>query len=132
MKAPTIVPLFKNVWILPQTSLLLASKVWTLKLYGIKGATNKKNMMCGLPELEVLNVSCGVCFVNKQHHNPIPEKSEWCANKIFDLIHAYFCRPEEPISHSGKRDLLCFIDDYSHICFLKSQMPRSVSRLTRN
>lgn len=49
-------------------------------------------MMHGLPQLEVLN-----CFVNKQHHNPIPKKSEWRAGKILNLIHAYICRQEDNI-----------------------------------
>jgi len=74
-----------------------------------------KKMVRGLPQLEASNVPCEDCFVGKLHRNPIPKKSESRANKVLKLIHADICRPIEPISNSGKRYLLCFIDDYSRM-----------------
>lgn len=39
--------------------------------------------------------------------------SEWGATKVLELVHADICGPIEPTSHSGKKYVLCFIDDYS-------------------
>lgn len=79
---------------------------------GLKTPQTKK-MVRGLPQLEASSVTCAYCFIGKQHRNPIPKKSEWHASKVLELIHADICGPIEPVSSSGKRYLLCFIDDYS-------------------
>ena len=83
-----------------------------LSYKGLKTLQTKK-MMRRLPQLEVSSVTCTDCFTGKQHRNPIPKKSEWRASKVLELIHADICGPIEPISNSGKRYPLCFIDDYS-------------------
>jgi len=79
---------------------------------GFKTLQTKK-MVRGLPQLEASSVTYAHCFISKQHRNPIPKKSEWRASKVSELIHADIWGPIEPVSSSGKRYLLCFIDDYS-------------------
>jgi len=79
-----------------RSNLPFASNVWTLKLQWVE---DTKKKVRGLPQLEVSNVSCEDCFVNRR------------ASKILTRID--ICSPKEPISHVGKRYFLCFINDYN-------------------
>jgi hypothetical protein len=105
-----------------------------LNYKGLKTLQTKK-MVRGLPQLEVSNVTCAHCFTGKQHRNPIPKKSEWCASKVLELIHADICGPVEPVSSSGKRYLLCslmtIVERDGFIFFLKNQKHSNVSKLSK-
>lgn len=70
-------------------------------------------MVQGLPQLTAPARVCSDCMVGKQHREVIPKKSLWRASKRLQLIHADICGPIKPESHSNKRYLLNFIDDYS-------------------
>lgn len=72
-----------------------------------------KNMVEGLPELTTSKFTCTDCFTGKQHRNAVLKSSKWRASKVLELIHADICGPIEPTSNSGKRYILCFIDDFS-------------------
>ena len=56
---------------------------------------------------------CSDCMVGKQHREIMPKKSLWRASQQLQLIHAGICGPVKPESHSHKRYLINFIDDYS-------------------
>lgn len=43
----------------------------------------------------------------------MPKKSIWRASAQLQLVHSNICGPITPASHSGKRYILSFIDDYS-------------------
>ena len=73
----------------------------------------QRHMVRGLPQLEASNITYTNCFTGKQHRIPIPKASEWRASKVLELIHADICGPIQPISNSGKRYFLSFIDYYS-------------------
>ncbi|RDX68550.1 hypothetical protein CR513_52441, partial [Mucuna pruriens] len=62
--------------------------------------------------LDSSSIICADCFTGKQYRNSIPKASEWRVSTILELIHADICGPIEPISNSGKRYFLSFIDDY--------------------
>jgi hypothetical protein len=51
-------------------------------------------------------------MVGKQHREVIPKMSLWRASQRLQLIHADICGPIKPESHSHKRYLINFIDDY--------------------
>ncbi|KAJ9559214.1 hypothetical protein OSB04_013828 [Centaurea solstitialis] len=73
----------------------------------------RKKMVRGMPEFKVSNNMCTDCLVGKQDRNSIPKQSTWRAKDILELIHSDICGPISPTSNSGKRYILCFIDDYS-------------------
>lgn len=79
---------------------------------GMKTLQNK-DMVRGLPAFDVQNFTCSDCLVGKQPRNPIPKKSTWRAKEILELLHSDICGPISHVSPSGKRYILCFINDYS-------------------
>lgn len=72
-----------------------------------------RNMVRGLPAFDEQSFTCSDCLVGKQPRNAIPKKSIWRAKETLELIHSDICGPISPTSPSGKRYILCFIDDYS-------------------
>ncbi|KAG7550979.1 GAG-pre-integrase domain [Arabidopsis thaliana x Arabidopsis arenosa] len=90
---------------------------------GIK-TLQSKNMVRGLPVFDAQTYTCSDCLVGKQPRNPIPKKSTWRAKEILELVHSDICGPINPVSTSGKRYILCFIDDCSRkawVYFLKEK-----------
>jgi len=71
-----------------------------------------KGMVRGLSQLQVSNTTCTDCIHGKQHRGDMPT-STWRASQPLELIHVDICGPISPISNSGKRYTLYFIDDFS-------------------
>lgn len=72
-----------------------------------------KQMVKGLPKLKGEVTVCKVCNMGKQHREMIPRKRQWRATEKLQLIHVDLCGPITPISPSGKRYILVFVDDYT-------------------
>ena len=72
-----------------------------------------KHLVIGLPPLKSPKEICTSCIIGKQHRDTIPRQSSWRALKKLQLIHADVCGPISPSSHSNKRYILSFINDYS-------------------
>jgi hypothetical protein len=72
-----------------------------------------KKMVIGLPVLKSPNELCTTCLTGKQHRDTMPRRSLWKASKQLQLVHSDICGLIKPASHSGKRYILSFIDDYS-------------------
>ena len=78
----------------------------------------KKQMVKGIPSLKDETKVCTVCNVGKQQRGKFPKKSKWRATEKLELIHSDLCGPITPISQSGKRYLLVFVDDFSRKTWL--------------
>lgn len=74
---------------------------------------SQKNMVVGLPSLKPTKDICTVCLTGKHHKSFMPKKSSWRASKQLQLVHSDICGPITPASHSDKRYILCFIDDFT-------------------
>ena len=72
-----------------------------------------KNMVLGLPKIDIAKNECEDCLIGKQHSFPFPKKSEWRATQRLELVHADLCGLITPCSNSGKRYTICLIDDFS-------------------
>lgn len=72
-----------------------------------------KRMVVGLPQFQDTSKVCVDCFEGKQQRKAIPKQSTWRAKEVLELIHSDICGPISPASNSGKRYILCFIDDFS-------------------
>lgn len=93
------------------------SELWH-KRYGHLSTTSLKllqqnELVRGFPKFKVSNKVCTSCMRGKQHREIISKKSKWRATKQLELIHSDICGPISPESHSNKRYVLTFIDDYS-------------------
>lgn len=74
----------------------------------------RKGMVEGLPNIKDTAKVCTICNVRKQQRGKFPKKkSKWRATGKLELIHSDLCGPITPISNSGKRYLLVFVDDFS-------------------
>ncbi|KAG7547302.1 Reverse transcriptase RNA-dependent DNA polymerase [Arabidopsis suecica] len=83
-----------------------------------------KTMVRGLPVFDMQIFTCSDCLVGKQPRKSIPKKSLWRAKEVLDLVHSDICGPINPVSNSGKKYVLCFIDDCSKkawVYFLKEK-----------
>lgn len=93
------------------------SKLWHeryghLSYKGLHTLQNK-DMVHGLPKFPASTVTCVDCLNRKQTRNSIPKQCSWRSTQPLELVHSDICGPISPISNSGKRYFLSFIDDYS-------------------
>ena len=72
-----------------------------------------KEMVTGLPDIGQLKVTCEACVKGKHHRVSFPKRSKLRATEKLQLIHSDLCGPITPPSHSQKRYLISFIDDFS-------------------
>ena len=70
-------------------------------------------MVHGLPKFPASTVTCVDCLNGKQTRNSIPKQCSSRSTQPVELVHSDICGPISPISNSGKRYFLSFIDDYS-------------------
>ncbi|KAI3768676.1 hypothetical protein L2E82_19506 [Cichorium intybus] len=92
-------------------------KLWHERLGHISKTSMKtlqhKEMVRDLPEFIIDTSVCKDCMVGKQTKEAIPRSSSWRAEEILELVHSDICGPINPISNTGKKYFLSFIDDYS-------------------
>lgn len=73
----------------------------------------QKNMVTGLPQIQMPSEICEDCVVGKQHRDPFPKGKSWRAKQALELVHSDLCGPINPTSNGGKRYFITFIDDFS-------------------
>ena len=95
-----------------KAALLWHKRFGHLNFKGLSTLANKQ-MVIGLPFLKTPKDICTTCLIGKQHRDVIPKQSSWRAAMKLQLIHADVCGPISPASHSNKRYILSFVDDYS-------------------
>ena len=100
-----------------------------LNLKGLR-TLSSKNMVTGLPVINDEAEVCKDCMFGKHHRDIIPKTSMWRASKKLQLVHADICGPISPSSHSGKRYVITFIDDYSRKiwAYLLTQKSEALSK----
>lgn len=72
-----------------------------------------KEMVSGLPGINMDEAICEVCMKGKKNQEAIPKQSVWRASRGLELVHSEIFGPISPISESGKRYIINFTDDYS-------------------
>lgn len=70
-------------------------------------------MVVGLTALKSTKEICTICLTEKQHRKSMSKKISWRASRHLQVVHSDICGPISPISHSGKRYILSFIDDFT-------------------
>jgi len=89
-----------------------------LNHHGLRSLAEKE-MVKGLPKLTHgdKDVTCEICLKGKQIRESIPKESMWKSTQVLQLVHTDICGPINPVSASGKRYILNFIDDFSRKCW---------------
>ncbi|WVZ85487.1 LOW QUALITY PROTEIN: hypothetical protein U9M48_032409 [Paspalum notatum var. saurae] len=79
---------------------------------------NKKNMVIGLPSIEIDGNIYESCVHGKQHRVSFPVGKSWRAHKPLQLVHADICGPMQTPSLNGSFYFLLFVDDFSRKCWV--------------
>jgi len=83
-----------------------------------------KEMVRGLPNIEFKKNFCEDCVLGKHQRASFPKTTEYQVKEQLGLVHTDVCGPITPVSFSGKRYFLTFIDDFSRktwVYFLKEK-----------
>jgi len=84
-----------------------------------------KNIVEGMPLIELQETVCEGCTLGKHHRNSFPVGRSWRASHPLELVHSDLCDPMHTTSIGGNRYFLTFIDDYSKktwVFFLKEKL----------
>ena len=107
-----------NQLVIPATSM---EEVWHKRLghlnHKVLATLSEKEMVEGLPKIASDGIVCEICMKGKQIRSNILKQSEWKASRVLELVHSDICGPISPISESGKRYIINFIDDHSRKCW---------------
>lgn len=73
----------------------------------------KKELVIGIPNIEVEKDTCSSCILRKQVRYSFPQAASYRAERALDLIHGDICGPITPPKPSCKRYIFVLIDDCS-------------------
>lgn len=99
-----------------------ASQLWHLRYGHLHTAglrlLNEKEMVSGLPRIEVVGTVCEGCMYGKQSKRSFPVGQSWRATEPLELVHADLCGPMRTESLGGNKYFLLFVDDYSRMSWV--------------
>ncbi|KAL0855319.1 hypothetical protein Bca101_060472 [Brassica carinata] len=73
----------------------------------------RKEMVLGLPDIEVEKETCSSCLLGKQTRQSFPQATTFRAEKSLELIHGDLCGPITPTTIAGNRYIFVLVDDQS-------------------
>ena len=85
---------------------------------------SKNQMVRGIPKFTQPKDICHGCLMAKQTRKSFPDKANYSANKVLELVHGDLCGPISPETPGGNKFFFLLVDDYSRIMwvyFLKSK-----------
>ncbi|KZV18661.1 hypothetical protein F511_40615 [Dorcoceras hygrometricum] len=99
-----------------------ASQLWHLRYGHLHTAglrlLNQKEMVCGLPRIDVDGAVCEGCIYGKQSKRSFPVGQSWRATEPLELVHADLCGPMRTETLGGSKYFLLFVDDYSKMSWV--------------
>ena len=73
----------------------------------------RKNMVSGLPEIDIPSEVCEECVQAKQHKNSFSKDAGSRSKGILDVVYSDVCGPIQVVSMGGNKYFVTFIDDFS-------------------
>lgn len=73
----------------------------------------RKDLVFGLPTVNIEKEVCGSCLLGKQSRQAFPQATSYRASKVLELLHGDLCGPITPSTQAGKRYIFVVIDDHS-------------------
>ena len=93
------------------------SSKWHARLGHVNTETMKmminKELVTGIPKIIVEKETCASCLLGKQSRQPFPQKTQYRASHLLELIHGDLCGPISPATPGQKRYVFVLIDDCS-------------------
>ena len=79
---------------------------------------SSKEIVRGLPKLEILENICRDCIASNQHRSPFPSIASYRASRPFKLVRGYICGPISLATLGGIKYFLLLVDDYSRLMWV--------------
>jgi transposase InsO family protein len=73
----------------------------------------REELVRGLPAVEQVDQLCEACLAGKQRRSSFPEKIEYRARRVLELVHGDLCSPITPTTLSRNSYFLLLVDDKS-------------------
>lgn len=86
--------------------------------FGALKIMSDKNLVEGIPKIDIPSQRCEGCLVGKQSRSPYPAHTNYRANRRLDLIHGDLCGPVSPPTPAGNRYFMPLVDDYSRVMWV--------------
>ena len=77
----------------------------------------KKELVHGLPHIDVGTLDCKTCQFGKQARLPF-KQATWRATEKLKLIHTNLAGPHRTPSLKGSKYYIVFTDDYTRMCWI--------------
>lgn len=81
-------------------------------------AMSTKQLVCGMPIIDLVEKYCNGCTLGKQHHAPFPQATAYRAEYGPELVHTQLCGPITPMTPGGNKYILLVMDDYGRYMWL--------------
>ena len=78
----------------------------------------KRELVTGIPKIDVEAKVCGSCLLGKQARHSFPKATSYRASKALELVHGDLCGPITPSTSAGNRYILVLIDDFSRYMWI--------------
>ncbi|KAK2440388.1 putative mitochondrial protein [Trifolium repens] len=72
-----------------------------------------KEMVKGLPKIEIPNKICDGCLIGKQSRNAFNKSMPMRSSNVLEVVHSDVCGPFDENSLGGNRYFVTFVDEYS-------------------
>ena len=79
---------------------------------------SSKEIVRGLPKLEIPENICRDCIARKQHRSPFPSLASYRASRPLELVHGDICGPILLATLGGSKYFLLLVDDYSRLMWV--------------
>lgn len=93
------------------------SSIWHTRLGHVNNDTLKlmikKDLVTGVPDIEVKRETSVSCLLGKQARKPFPQATSFRASTPLELIHGDMCGPITPPTPAQRRYILVLIDDHT-------------------
>jgi hypothetical protein len=72
-----------------------------------------KDMILGVPKIELPNTVCDTCLLGKQPRNAFSSSAASRQKELLNVVYSYVCGPLEVPSLGGNKYFISFVDEFS-------------------
>jgi len=72
-----------------------------------------KDMILGLPKIEIPNTVCDTCLLGRQPRNAFSSSTASISKELLNVVYSDVCGPLEVLSLGGNKYFISFVDEFS-------------------